>query len=148
MVTPVAEITRDKIMNVSTLALYETITDFAAYPKFLPEVVSARLLPGGNETKQKVEFEIEVVKRFQYTLEFKMTPQNKVSWDLLESNFFKTNRGVWDLKQDGDLKTSVKYQLEVGFGFLVPGWITKKLTEVNLPKMFDSFEARAKSLTK
>jgi hypothetical protein len=42
--------------------------------------------------------------------------------------------------------TWVKYELEVGFGFLVPGWITKKLTESNLPQMFDKFETRAKEI--
>jgi len=40
--------------------------------------------------------------------------------------------------------TAVHYELDVEFGFLVPAWISRKLTEVQLPKMFESFEQEAK----
>jgi ribosome-associated toxin RatA of RatAB toxin-antitoxin module len=63
----------------------------------------------------------------------------------VESDFFKTNQGKWILSPH-QVGTWVKYELEVGFGFLVPGWITKKLTESNLPQMFDKFETRAQEI--
>jgi len=105
--------------------------------------VSAKVRAGGTETSITVDFELEVVKRFQYALQFQTKKPTEVRWSLVESNFFKTNSGVWSLKSLGAVRTSVHYELDVSFGFLVPGWITKKLTETSLPKMFDSFETQA-----
>lgn len=140
-----AKVVRDKEMNVPTPLLLRAITEAENYPKFLPEVVSAKKVSGTPE-KYQVKFEIEVVKKFQYTLEFQSNGTDKVSWRLIESDFFKKNEGSWNLKSLGDKKTAVHYELDVDFGFLVPGFISKKLTEVSLPKMFDAFESRAKEL--
>jgi len=141
-----ARITREKVMKVSPEALFKAITEFESYPKFLPEVVGAKRLPGSTDTKVKVEFELEVMKRFKYTLEFKIKGQEEIAWKLTDSNFFKTNEGMWKLTPKGKKETQVHYELEVGFGFMVPGFVSKKLTEVNLPKMLDSFEEQAKGL--
>ena len=134
---------REKEMAVSVQSLYLAITNFEDYPKFLPEVVGARRHEGGNLEKTLVTFELEVMKRFEYTLEFSMKLNQEVKWKLIDSNFFKTNSGRWFLKPKGDKKTEVEYELDVSFGFLVPGWISRKLTEVSLPKMFECFETQA-----
>ncbi len=139
------KVVREKEMNVPVAALWKVITDFEKYPDFVEEVVVAKSRPKTGQTQQ-VEFEIEVVKRFQYTLEFKLVENQELSWRLVESNFFKKNDGRWLLKDLGGGRTHATYELELGFGFLVPGWVTKKLTEVNLPKMLDNFEARAKKV--
>ncbi len=141
-----SKVQREKVMNVSAKALYRAITQFEHYPEFIKEVVSAKVQSGATKSKAKVTFELEVVKRFQYVLEFKMKPDEEVIWRLAESNFFKQNDGSWNLKSIAPKKTEVQYQLEVGFGFLVPGWVSRKLTEINLPQMFEAFEARAASL--
>ena len=92
-----------------------------------------------------VEFELEIIKRFRYRLKFDLKPKSEVRWSLVESNFFKENTGRWVLKPMGKDLTLVTYELDVLFGFLVPGWVTRKLTEINLPRMFDKFEVRALS---
>jgi ribosome-associated toxin RatA of RatAB toxin-antitoxin module len=140
-----AKVVRDRLMAVPHGILYRAITDFEAYPKFLSEVVGAKIRPTKDSATVLVDFELEIVRRFAYTLEFSVKPEEQVGWRLVESNFFKTNEGLWKLTSDGP-KTQVHYELEVGFGFLVPSWVSKKLTEVNLPRMFDAFEERARSL--
>lgn len=142
------QVIRERQMQAPLPAVYQAITDFEAYPKFLGEVVSAKIQPGATKAVARVLFEIEVVKRFAYTLEFRMKEGEEVAWKLVESNFFKTNEGAWRLKDAGGKLTDVKYELNVDFGFMVPGWITKKLTETSLPKMFDSYESRARELAK
>lgn len=144
-----AKVTREKEMSVPAKFLAQAITTFESYPEFVEEVVSVKRLPGsvaGASGKQRVVFELEVVKRFQYTLEFDIQGESEIAWHLVESNFFKVNEGKWRLKPIDDKRTQVTYEVEVGFPFFVPGWITKKLTEVNLPKMFESFESRARVL--
>jgi coenzyme Q-binding protein COQ10 len=138
-----ANVIREKVIPVPVDALYAAITDFEHYPDFLPEVVAAKKIAGKDPNIVRVTFTLEVVKRFDYTLEFTMTPKTEVKWALIESNFFKTNTGRWGLKANGN-ETQVQYELDVSFGFLVPGWISRKLTEVSLPKMFENFESQAK----
>jgi len=141
-----ARIVREKEMNVSPQALYDAITNFDGYPEFLPEVVSASVESDSNLDRTIVHFELELIKRFQYTLQFKMREKEEVVWELVDSNFFKINEGRWQLEERSPNVTQVHYELEVGFGFFVPKFISKKLTEVNLPKMFDCFERRAQGL--
>ncbi len=140
------KVVREKEMNVPVKCLFEAITDFKSYPEFVPEVVSVEVLPGSTAEKARVKFELEVVKRFEYILEFHIKDSKEVKWKLVESNFFKTNEGAWKLKTLDKDKTHVDYELDVGFGFLVPGWVSKKLTEINLPKMLDNFEGQAKKI--
>lgn len=134
-------------MHVSESALQRVILDFEKYPEFLPEVMEARPREARGGL-QVVDFEIELIKRFQYTLEFDLQNPSHLKWRLLESNFFTSNEGAWILKSQGENLTQATYELEVGVRFLIPGWISKKLTEVNLPKVLEHFEARAKSLAK
>lgn len=143
-----AEVLREKSMSVPSEALFSAITDFEKYPEFLGEVVGAKIIKKPNPQTIWVQFEIEVVKKFVYVLEFTLKGKEEVHWRLKESDFFKKNEGKWVLKEKSPKETQVIYELDVAVVFLVPSWIAKKLTEVNLPKMFDSFEARAKELAK
>lgn len=138
-----AKVVREKEMKVPLSCIWDVITDFEEYPEFAEEVVGATVQPGGTATHKVVEFELEIIKRFRYLLEFDLAPQTEVRWKLKESNFFKQNDGRWALKALGPERTRVTYELEVSFGFLVPGWVTRKLTEINLPRMLETFEARA-----
>jgi ribosome-associated toxin RatA of RatAB toxin-antitoxin module len=138
-----ATVIRDKQMEVPKSALFDVITDFESYPKFLNEVVGAKIHEGRTAVTPRVTFQLEVVKRFEYILDFSIVGETEVSWKLLESNFFKTNQGKWVLTPTGPKVTAVHYELEVAFGFLVPSWISRKLTEINLPRMFESFERQA-----
>ena len=139
-----SKVVREKKMEVGAPYLYQAITEFESYPEFLPEVVSAKLRPSSTPSQATVDFELEVIKRFQYTLIFQMSDESEVSWTLEDSNFFKVNQGKWKLHSQGESATQVEYELEVGFGFFVPKMITKKLTEVNLPKMFEQFHLNSR----
>lgn len=143
-----AQVLREKLMAVPADALFKAITEFEHYPDFLSEVVGAKVIKKPSANQVWVQFEIEVVKKFVYVLEFTMNGKEETSWKLIESDFFKKNEGRWVLTAKGSNQTQVQYELEVGVVFLVPSWISKKLTEVNLPKMFDSFESRAKEFSK
>ena len=140
------KVAREKEMAVPVEILFRAITEFNDYPKFLPEVVGVSVAPGGSDSSKKVTFELEIMKRFEYTLEFNIVEKREIGWRLVDSNFFKTNDGKWKLTPVDKTKTHVVYELDVAFGFLVPGWVSRKLTEINLPKMLDSFEARAMAL--
>lgn len=140
-------VTRDREFQVPVEALYAAITDFDNYKLFLPEVVTSEVVAGRGTDTVRVRFEIEVVKRFSYELEFQLKTNKTVSWRLVSGEFFKKNEGQWVLN-GATSKTQVRYELEVAVGFLVPGWVAKKLTESGLPQMFERFETRAKEKMK
>ena len=123
--------------------VFEAITRFERYPEFLPEVVSAKIISGEGTNLVRVHFELEVIKRFVYELEFALSPPGEITWKLVESDFFKENEGKWLLEEKSPEKTHVRYELKVGFGFFVPGFVAKQLTVVALPKMLENFEGEA-----
>lgn len=136
-----AKIVAERLMPISVKKLWNVILAFEDYPNFLKEVISTKV-----EKKGKlflVEFEIELLKRFKYTLEFSTTPFTEITWKLVEGELFKTNSGKWVLKEKTKNQTLAIYETEVTFGFFVPNWVIKKLTEVNLPAMLEAFERRA-----
>lgn len=141
------QLTKEREFLVPVSALYQAVTDFDHYKDFLSEVSGSEVISGQGTDKLRVRFEINLMKRFSYDLEFHLIPEKEVRWKLLESDFFKVNEGRW-IFSPKDSVTHVTYELNVQFGFLVPGWITKKLTENNLPQMFDKFENKAKGLKK
>jgi len=138
------KVVKEKKMSVSADSLRETILNFENYPKFLPEVVSAEVASKKGK-KILVNFELELIKRFKYQLEFDISDPNYISWKLVESDFFKTNEGAWKLTSPGKNETVASYEVDVSFGFMVPSWISKKLTEVNLPRLLESFETQTLS---
>ncbi len=140
------KVIQERTMNVSADALRRVILDFEKYPEFVTEVVSAKNHERGASGGQIVDFEVEAIRRFRYTLEFDASQPNEVRWRLVDSNLFTANEGAWILKKLSDSETAVKYELEVGVKFLIPGWVAKKLTEVNLPRLLESFETRAQKL--
>ncbi len=141
-----AKVEKQFEVSVSVEKFYQAVSDVEKYPQFLSEVVSAKIVKGKGTQSVRAAFEIEVVKKFDYVLDFKLEPQSRVSWKLVESNFFKENKGSWVITSKTAGITEVQYDLDVGFGFLVPGFISKKLTEINLPAMFKAFEKRALEL--
>ncbi len=136
-----AKTTAERIMPVPVKKLWKVIVDFEKYGEFLEEVISTKV-----EKKRNVflvHYEIEILKRFKYTLEFNMTPFTEISWKLIDGEIFKINNGRWLLREKSPNQTHVIYETEVTFGFYVPSWVIKKLTEVNLPMMLEAFEKRA-----
>ncbi len=142
------KVVREKTMDVSLDALKRVILDFEKYPLFLGEVVVAKTKEAKQAGHQLVEFEIEVIKRFAYTLDFDLAGGDTIRWRLVDSNFFTANEGSWQLKAVGKDKVHATYELEVGVKFMVPGFVAKKLTEVSLPKLLDNFEARASKVSR
>lgn len=134
------------IINATPKKVFGVVSDFESYPEYLPETrgvtVEAR-----KGTTAVVSFTINVIKTIQYTLKFKLEAPKRLSWVLVRADLFKTNKGSWVLEPlDGGKSTKATYSIEVDFGLLVPGAITKMLVGSNLPKMMARIKERAESL--
>jgi ribosome-associated toxin RatA of RatAB toxin-antitoxin module len=139
-----ATATRTEVIEVDINKLYEVIIDYAKYPEFVDGVSSTKVL-SQNESSAKVEYSVNMIKSFKYTLATTQVKPTKVSWVLDSGDLFKKNEGMWTLKDLGGGKTEVTYSLDVDFKMFAPSSILSALTQKNLPIMMDSFFKRAKA---
>lgn len=138
-----AKASTTKIFDASSDKILKSVTDFASYADFLPEVSKSEVLEEGDDfavVKQTVNF----VKDFTYTIKAQWS-EDEVWWTLVEGDAFKKNEGRWSLEGMGE-QTQVTYALEVEFKIFVPGMILKKAVAVSLPSMIDNFKKRVASL--
>lgn len=139
-----ATATRTEIVDVDINKLYDVIVDYARYADFVDGVSSTKVI-SQTDTSAKVEYSVNMIKSFKYTLATTQVRPTKVSWVLDSGDLFKKNDGQWSLKDLGGGKTEVTYTLEVDFKMFAPNSILTALTQKNLPVMMESFFKRAKS---
>jgi ribosome-associated toxin RatA of RatAB toxin-antitoxin module len=142
-----AEVKKTEIFDVDAESLYQVLVDYESYPEFVEGVSDINILKE-NEKGASVEYSLNLIKTFTYVLEMKHEKNKSVSWKLKEGDIFKANTGSWQLKDLGNGKTEVTYELEVDFKVFAPKMITDKLVANNVPSMLKSYHDRAKKLSK
>jgi ribosome-associated toxin RatA of RatAB toxin-antitoxin module len=136
---------REEIFNVSAEQYYKAVTDFKNYPKILPEVGSINI-KSESATAASIEYSVNVIKTFHYTLKMALKSPTLVSWELEDGSLFKKNSGRWTITPMGPSQCKVDYNLEVEIKIFAPKSITNALVAVNLPRMMTSFYEHAKTL--
>jgi ribosome-associated toxin RatA of RatAB toxin-antitoxin module len=131
------------VVDVSPDEFFDVIIDYESYPNFLSDLQEAEILEKkSNEAVGK--FKLKLIKTVEYTLKMKEDRPKSMSWDLVQSNVMKANKGAWRLKPvDGGKKTEAEYSIDVRFGLFVPKMITNQLTKVNLPATLKAFKGEA-----
>ena len=119
--------------------VYQVITDFESYPKFLTEMKSAKII-WCDDSQVEVNFHIHLIKEVQYTLLFDLVPSHELHWSLKQGEMMKTNDGFWGLKEIAENLTEAKYGIDVQLGLWVPKAITETLIEKDLPKTLKAFK--------
>ena len=120
---------------------FEIITKYEAYPEFLKDLKGV-IVKNKKKNSAEVTYEIEVIKKISYTLKMEETPNERVEWSFVRGDIMKDNHGYWELEELKKGLTKATYNIEVRFGLLVPGAITRSLVSKNLPDMLQSFKTR------
>jgi ribosome-associated toxin RatA of RatAB toxin-antitoxin module len=129
-------------IDASPERVMEVITDFRAYPDFLPEMEAVQLLRE-SEDEWEVRFAVRVIRRLTYTLRLARGGPLKLEWSLIEGAF-KANDGSWTLEElDEGARTRATYGIDLQVGMFVPGNIVRSLTERSLPETLARFKAEA-----
>ena len=138
---------RTEVYDVPVEKFYQAITDYNAYTKFV-DGVKAVSVEKENADGALVKFTLSIIKEINYTINLKHNPNKEVSWTLATGDMMKTNNGRWTLKDLGNGKTEVNYNLEIEFKGFLPGlgMIEKTLVNTNLPMTMKSFAKRAQEL--
>lgn len=138
-----AEIT--EVFDVSIDKIFKVLTDFESYPNFMDGVSKVEVTNReGNNIE--AEYSLNIIKKFSYTMNHVVEEPNKISWSFISGDLFKKSDGSWTLKDLGDGKTEVNYEVDIDFKVMVPGMVSKKLVKSNLPSMLKSVQKQAKAL--
>lgn len=131
-------------VDVSPEALMAVVTDFSAYPRFLPEMEEATVLRRDGDV-WVVRFAVRVVRRLEYTLRLEKQSPTVLRWSLVEG-VFKANNGGWDLSPlEGGAKTHAEYHIDLDVGMFVPGSVMKTLVHSSLPATMAAFKKEAEA---
>ena len=120
------------------------VTDFSAYPRFLPEMEEATVLRRDGDV-WVVRFAVRVVRRLEYTLRLEKQSPTVLRWSLVEG-VFKANNGGLDLSPIGDgTTTHAEYHIDLDVGMFVPGSVMKTLVHSSLPATMAAFKKEAEA---
>ncbi len=126
---------------------YKVLADYESYPEFLKDLKSVEIKKK-KANSCEVTYHISVIKDISYTVKMNGKPDNHLSWSFVEGDFMKDNHGSWELEEIKKGVTQATYNVEVKFGLLVPGAVTKALVGNHLPQMLKAFKARIESTVK
>lgn len=142
-----AKADRTEVYDVPVEKFYKAITDYKNYTNFVDGVKTVVIEKEAKDSAV-VKFTLSLIKEISYTINLKHVPNKEVSWTLVTGDMMKTNNGKWTLKDLGNGKTEVNYNLEVEFKGFLPGlgMIEKTLVNTNLPMTMKSFAKRAQEL--
>ncbi len=140
-----SEVSREIVFDAPIDVAHSVISDFKNYPKFLKDITSVKVLKS-TKTSAEVSFSLNLIKKIEYTLSLTLKSPTTVSWKLKSSDSLKKNSGSWKLKKLDANTTEATYTLDVEFGLLVPGFISKMLVGSSLPATLQAFKKRIESL--
>lgn len=136
--------TRAIEISAPPATLMGVITDFAAYPRFLPEMEEAVVLSHEGPV-WTVRFAVRIIRRLEYTLRLVRESDTHLTWTLV-GGVFRANDGSWTLTPLAEgAHTRAVYTVDLDLGMFVPGSVMKTLVEINLPATLEAFKVRAES---
>ena len=139
-----AEVTKTATFDCSVEDFYKVVADYAQYPEFLTEVKTCRVVKTQGNRK-KVEFGVNIIKTFTYSLWMVESPYEEIRWEFGGGDMFKSNTGYWRFEEDAG-KCRAVYHLDCTLRLFMPGPIEKTLVQVNLPSMISSYHKRVSQL--
>jgi len=121
--------------------VFQALKRYELYPKYLQGVTSIEVLPPkAKGSTAIVKYEVNLIKKFHYSLNMFEEEPGRIWWTLEDSNLMKANDGSWKLTGKGTQQTQAVYTLDVKFKGLMPSAITDQVAKANMPSMFQGFQ--------
>lgn len=140
-----ANASRTEVFDVECEKIFQVLRDLESYPDFMTGVEKVEVVEEKKD-QVKARYDLNMIKKFSYTLNHKFSKPNRISWSFDSGELLKSSDGSWELKDLGDGRTEVTYNIDIEFKVKVPGLISKKLVSSNLPSMMKAVQKKAKSL--
>ncbi len=139
-----ANATATEVFSCNCEEFFKIVSDYENYPAFLSEVKDCRIIEAKG-SKKLVEFDVNMIKTFSYSLWMSEDAPKGITWDFNKGDIFKKMSGSWKLDDEAG-RCRATYTIEASVGLWIPGAITKGLIEVNLPNMMSSYHKRVKEV--
>lgn len=137
-------VSQEIVVETPIDSAFDVIADFKNYPKFLKEMTSVKVLKS-TKTSAEVSFTLNLIKKVEYTLALTLKAPTTIAWKLKSSDSLRKNVGSWKLKKLDAETTEATYTIDVEFGMMVPGFISKMLIGSSLPATLKAFKKRIES---
>jgi len=122
--------------------VFEVISDFENYPKFLDEMEATEVVKRGKRSTH-ARFTAKLAMPIRYTLDFRMKAPDRMDWSLVEGDFMEGNDGSWELTSLEPNLTDATFTMEVKFPFWVPSSMAEGTLKSGLPGMMKGFKREA-----
>ncbi len=140
-----AKVTQSIVVAAPVEKLFDIVSDFGAYPKFLPEIVRADVI-SASATKAEVAFTANIVKRIDYTMAFRIRRPKEIIWSMVEGDMLiKSNDGFWKFEELEKNLTDLTFSCEMHLNIWLPSSIAEGVITSHLPKMMEGFKAQAEA---
>lgn len=133
----------NEVLDVGFDALFDTIVDYAKYPKFVDGCTKVEVI-SSKDGKSRVKYHVSMIKDVTYVLDHvEDRKKGVVEWKLVEGDLIKANKGKWTLKKVDERSTDISYTIDIEFKIPVPSLILGRLVKGNLPSMVKGFAKEA-----
>jgi ribosome-associated toxin RatA of RatAB toxin-antitoxin module len=116
-------------INAKPASVMAAIADITAYPTWVGQVEQVEILQVGPDGRPKrARFRVNaVVTRDEFVNDYTWTGDERVSWTLVEGRAMSAQDGSYTLRDLGDGRTEVTYDLTVELKIKVPGLLRRKV---------------------
>lgn len=128
--------------------LYAVVTDYASYPRIIPEFTGARVV-SQHGTTTRVELRARVVVEVRYVIDIVHQPEAfTTSWTFVEGEVVSDSVGGWRFTAEGT-GTRIHYRAGVAIKAPLPKFVINKVSNAlmgtSIPNMFRAVEREAQA---
>lgn len=151
MTTALEPVRRTQVFaKTAPRAVFDTVVDFEAYPRFFKEIQAAKVLSRQGSVV-RADFKVPLMLPVRYVLDLDCNPETlSITWTFVEGDIVTNNQGAWHFSSVGE-DTRVDYEVSLAVKAPVPGFVLRKVTDslvsASLPGMFKALEAEVRRRT-
>lgn len=137
----------DTLIDASPETVMEIITDFESYPEWVDNMKDVEVRDTDEQGRATaVWYHVDArVMDVEYVLGYEYHGDDRLTWSLQEGDQIRQLDGEYQLEEEGEGSTRVRYSLEVDVAFPVPGFMKKRATKVIMETGLGELKRRAES---